>query len=177
MFIGWRCARPIVSVAGCARLTVAVYLISALDVLKACATLPASCCQVCQKDHDCGKGQVAAATFGSGCAVCQARRCAGAAQFQNCSTASVIPNRSRPGVFVFAQILPHAWNLSSTLLNYTDGKLSQGFMWYDSRWGAMRQDFEAPCPFHELQPPLTNDGPCSMIFLKGMNYYIHLHLR
>lgn len=129
-----------------------------------------SCGQTCSSDADCG------AWPWSPCSACHEGRCTGDAQFGNCT--QVAPRQ--PGGRV-APILPQAWNSSFVMTNYTNypggggGDTVKGFAWYDNSVGGLRQDFEqGACPFVELQPPLSNQGTCTVMFLRGYNYYIYL---
>lgn len=59
------------------------------------------------------------------------------------------------------------------VVNNTDGGTGYGFMWYDDRYKAMRQDFYPVCPFTLLWPEEANDGPCTVLFYNGTNRYVY----
>lgn len=127
-----------------------------------------SCGHLCQSDAECG------AWPHSPCSACQSGRCTGNAEFGNC-TAQYPRTPGMPQ----APVLPAAWNATFVMTNYTHfegdppSPPSTGFTWYDASVGGLRQDFEAPCPFVELQAPLRNNGTCSVLFYEGYNYYIY----
>lgn len=125
-----------------------------------------SCGHECASDADCG------AYPASPCRACVSGRCSGDAAFGHCAQ----QQPWAPGT-PQAPVLPSAWNATFIMTNYTKYGPAEppqpGRTWYDASVGGLRQDFDAPCPFRELQPPYGNNGSCSVVFYEGDNLYCY----
>lgn len=70
--------------------------------------------------------------------------------------------------------MPQAWKANFNVYNYLDpSDFGTGMIWYDARFGGLRNDFYSRCPFVELNVGFDNDVPCTVLFYKGYNYYIY----
>lgn len=121
-----------------------------------------TCGKSCKSDSECGPCPE------SPCAACIRGSCQGVADFGNCPQ----KNPWQPGQPI-APILPSGWSANFKIYNYMNSSDNgSGQIFYDYRFGGLRTDFYDQCPFVELQQA-SNDGPCTVLFYKGMNYYIY----
>lgn len=132
-----------------------------------------ACGLPCNQDTDCGNDRY------SICSACVFANeddaennipgvCQSNADFGNC----VQQNPWQPGQ-PQAPVLPSAWNSSIVVTDYITKETIKGFIWYDDRFGALRNDFFGKCPFVELAGNRSSDGDCTVLFYKGYNYYFY----
>lgn len=115
------------------------------------------------QDSDCGTVPQ------SECGACVMGSCQGVANFGDCPQ----QNPWQPGQRQ-APVLPNAWQADFNFYDYMDPTQNgKGKLWYNFRYGGLRNDFYGKCPFVELACGLDNDVPCTVLFYKGYNYYIY----
>lgn len=122
-----------------------------------------SCGEPCTTSSQCGPYP------SSACSLCLNGVCSGTAEFGNCTMFDSRPlqgglhlsqvssdergraKRPQPQQALKPPVLPSAWSAVVGTRNETDGTLGSGKFWYDTRFGALRQDFSRPCPLAQAQ--------------------------